>query len=358
MNLNEKALILIDGLLNLDYKHKRAIINLYNDIGEVLDDPDEAVFYLNQAVSNSAGNTFRLAVESNLYENLLNKYRERNIKVITEESKNYPSNLYALDFRPICLYVTGNESLLNNKRTFSIVGSRKTPIDITKITEDFSRELSNNGVTIITGVASGGDKSAIKGALSSGNLILVLASGHDYIKSEQNRDLIEKVIENGLVITEYPPEVPPRNYQYPVRNRIIAGLSNGTLIVSGSTVSGTRYTAEYALDYGKEVFAFPYAIRDKSGELCNFLIKNGAHLVTEVNDICEILGYDKITAKKVELNGEELEIYNYIVEGANTPDLIALKLSKKVYEIMPILSILELKKVIVKNSQNVYQIIK
>lgn len=358
MKNNELALIFLDGLLNLDYKHKRAIINLYDDVSQIFTNPDVACYYLKENVSTASANTFVSAIHNNFVAVLVKKYQERGITVITEESEGYPTELYPLSFRPICLYALGNVKLLNSNKKFSIVGSRKTAPHILKLTESIASDLSKNEIVIVTGVANGGDKSAIKGALESGNIICVLASGHDFIKSETNRDIIEKVIASGLVISEYPPEVPPKNYHYPIRNRIIAGLSSGTLIVSGTLTSGARHTADYALDYGKDVFAFPYGIGDLTGELCNNLIKDGAHLVVNVKDVSEVMGYALNESKKVRLTKEESEVYNLIIEGVKSPDQLSIKLDKKIYEVVPILTTLELKGVVVKNNSNEYTAIK
>ncbi|MBO5712899.1 MAG: DNA-protecting protein DprA [Clostridia bacterium] len=354
----ELALIFLDGFLNLDYKHKRAIINLYDDVSEIFTYPDEAIWYLSENVSKSASNTFNLALNSDYLNELLIKYDERGVIVVTEESENYPNRLIPLEFRPICLYAKGNVNLLNANKTFAIVGSRKTQVDVMRLTESFASDFVNNNVVIVTGVASGGDKSAIKGAIQSGKLILVTASGFDYVKSETNRDLIEKTMQNGLVISEYAPEIPPKNYYYPIRNRIIAGLGDGTLIVSGNLTSGTRHTADYSLDYGKEVFCFPYGIGDKTGELCNNLIKDGARLVTSINDVFEVMGYELVENKALNLTDVEREVYTLIGDGVNSPDLIAIKTGKKIFELIPLLSSLELKGVAVKNNRNEYTVLK
>lgn len=358
MNAKEQALVFLDGFLNLDYKHKRAIIDLYDDFADLFDNSDEAVYYLQNNVSASAANTFLAALNSDYLERLLEKYDERKVTVITEESDDYPCELYSLPFRPICLYAKGNIGLLKNKNKFAIVGSRKTAAYVLKLTEDFACELSSSGVTIVTGVASGGDKAAIKGAIKNENVICVMASGFDFIKSETNRDIIEKVADGGLLISEYPPEVPPKIYYYPIRNRIIAGLSGGVLITSGSVTSGARHTADYALDYGKEIFAFPYSLGDYSGELCNNLIKDGARLTTKIDDVAEVMGYKIDDEQKIELTDDEREVYDCIKNGVNFPSAISISINKKIYEIVPIITTLELKGVIVKNVNNEYTAIK
>ena len=227
-----------------------------------------------------------------------------------------------------------------------------------KLTQNFSNELSSFGVVIVTGVADGGDKSAILGAMESGNIISVLAGGFNSIDGERNKDLINKVAKNGLIISEYPPSVPPLAYHYPIRNRIIAGLSKGVLIVSGTLKSGARHTVDYALSYGKEIFAFPYSLGIPSGELCNKIIKDGAYLTDSVNDICEVCNFTKKEENNlVELTELEEIVFNEIKNGNIAVDDIIENTNLKVYEVLPILTTLELKGCIIKCSNNEYRIL-
>ncbi len=352
-NLDEKAIIFIDGFLNLDYKHKRAIIDLYNSPSELFSNPTKTTDYLKQNKLEKYASSILLAINNNFIDSLIEKYNERNITVVTERSEFYPSELVNLPINPICLYCKGNIELLNSENKFSIVGSRKSLPQYLKLTEEFSYSLSSSGIVIVTGVAVGGDLSAIKGAIDSSNLILVLAGGLDYIKSEVNRDYIISAINNGgLVISEYPPEVPTLAYHYPVRNRIIAGLSKGTLIISGDNKSGTRHTASFALDYGKEIFTFPYTLGTYGGELPNLLIKDGAYLVTELNDITDVLGFNFIKNKVVELTNEEKLVLEVIKNGRTLIDDIILETGLKIYELMPVITSLEIKGVIIKTGGN------
>ena len=226
--------------------------------------------------------------------------------------------------------------------------------NILKITEDYAKRLSESGVVIVTGVAGGGDLSAIKGAISSGNLICVSACGADNLHREFTRDYIKKVIDTCLLISEYPPRVVAMPYFYPFRNRIIAGLSSGTLVVSGNLKSGTRYTVNYALDYGKEVFAFPYGIGVTSGDLCNQVIKDGAYLVTDLSDITEVLGFEIGKEGEIELSQTETAVLTAIKSGKITVDDIIEEVGIKVYELIPTLTALEIKRLIVKNGAGEY----
>ena len=358
MTTEQKAIVFIDAFLNLDYKHKRAIIDLYDDIAELFSNANLAIDYLTVNCSPSTAKSFESALKNGFIEDVIEKYNNCGVKIITENSSEYPKRLKDLDFRPICLYAKGNIELLNSKKAFSIVGARKTQPLYLKLGEDFSNKLSSAGVTIVTGVAVGGDLSAIKGALDGKNVVCVLASGFNHVKSEYNRDYINKVIEKGLVITEYPIEVIARNYHYPIRNRIIAGLSDGTLIISGTKTSGCRHTANYALDYGKEVFAFPYAPNETSGELCNELLKDGARVVTQIEDITEIMGYRVDETLNLQLLGSEKVVYDLIKNGNNSVDDILSASNLKIYQLIPILTSLEIKGAIIKSDNVKYNVLK
>ncbi len=353
-NLNRNALILLDGFLNFEYKHKVKIIELYNDVGEIFENLEPAISYLNSVDCGLTSNALTTAINSGFVDDLLDNYAKNDVEVITIYDSEYPKRLIDLPFKPLCLYAKGNVKLLNAKNALSIVGSRKTLSEYSKITTNFASTFSKNGVVIITGVASGGDTAVINGALESGNMICVLASGFNYVDVEVNRELINKVIKSGLIISEYPLDVAPRNFRYPVRNRIIAGLGDGVLIVSGSLNSGTRHTASYALEYGKEVFCFPYSPHYEGGKLCNDLIKDGARLVTSEQDISEVLQIDMSVNNKVRLTSTEQLVYNAIKNGVTKVDDLCAELNLKVFMIMPIISSLEIKGLIVKGTASEY----
>ena len=332
---------------------------MYSSLCDLFTNPEIAISYLNENGLSKYVNSFLLAIKEDFVSKIIEKYEERGLIVITEVSENYPNELINLPINPICLYCLGNVNLLNEKRKFSIVGSRKSIPQYLKLSKEFSESLSSGGIVIVTGVAVGGDLSAIEGAINTGNLILTLAGGHDFIKSEINRDYILKAIEKGgLVISEYPPEVPALAYHYPVRNRIIAGLSQGVLIVSGDSKSGTRHTASFALDYGKEIFTFPYTLGTYGGELPNLLIKDGAYLVTSLDDIAEVLGYNLDSESKITLTEDEEKILNVIKNGKILVDDIVSSTNLKIFEIIPLLTSLEIKGVVVKCSGNEYTLAK
>ena len=193
----------------------------------------------------------------------------------------------------------------------AIVGTRNPSEYGTRVTKKFAEELSNKGICIISGLADGIDSYAHLGAKSGkGKTIAVLGGGFNYLYPEHNIKLYQEIInEGGCVITEYEPDEKYNPRYFPARNRIISGLSMGVLIIEGRYRSGSGITARFAIEQRKEVFCIPSDIDKKTGFIPNELIKNGAHLVTNVQDIIEYFPKEKIETK---LENDYLEIYKYI----------------------------------------------
>lgn len=333
----EKALIWLDSFSFLDYAKKSAIAALVKPRT-----PFDFSLCRKKIIS-VAGEEARAAAEDlGRLDKLLASYRKRGISCVTYHSKLYPENLKQTDEAPLVLYCKGNTKLLKNWRMLAIVGSRRTPPGILKLTENFAKNLSDI-FTVVTGIADGGDTAAIRGALESGNIISVQACGFDFVYPECNRALLAEVMKRGLAVTEYPPFVSPQKYYFPVRNRIIAGLAEGVLVVSGGLRSGTRHTARYAFNYGREVFAFPYSIGVSEGEGCNDIIKKGGNLVENLVDITAPFGINLTEKEEVSLTAAEEEVLNLLRGGEKHITELAVSLGKKTYELQPLLMMLEMK---------------
>lgn len=209
---------------------------------------------------------------------------------INIESKEYPIELKRIYNPPLKLYVLGNKELLHQK-AIAIVGSRNATEYGKKVALQFSNNLSTKGINIISGLAIGIDSYAHLGVLQSsnkGNTIAVLGSGLDKIYPKQNIELARNILKNGgCIITEYPLGTKPDKSHFPQRNRIISGLSKGTLIVEATTNSGAIITADFTLEQGKEVFVIPGNIYNINSIGTNNLIKQGAKLVTNYEEILE-----------------------------------------------------------------------
>lgn len=284
---------------------------------------------------------------------VLDGLERRNVTCVTVLSENYPQLLKRLPNSPLTLFCKGNTALLNT-RCFAIVGSRRTLPSILGECRKISGEVSSR-FTVVTGLADGADSAAIEGALPSGKVISVLANGFDHVYPAVNTGLFERVAQQGLVISEYPPKTAPKSYYFPVRNRIIAGLCEGTLVVSAGERSGALITAECAVEYDRNVFALPYTVGVASGEGCNKLIRNGAFLTRNTLDIFSVFGLDFKPKAAPPLTEFERKLYELIKdEGeAFVPD-VAEKLGVAPYKLIAPLSSLEIKGLVVRLGGNRY----
>lgn len=287
---------------------------------------------------------------------ILQSLQRRNIVCVTYLSENYPENLRQTPFPPIVLYCKGNTALLKT-RCFSVVGSRITTANVMAECKKISRELTQH-FTVVTGMADGADSAAIEGAVESGKIISVLAYGFDYCYPAFNDRLVKEVESKGLLITEHTPQIAPKAYLFPVRNRIIAGLSEGTLVVSAGEKSGALITAEYAAEYGRHLFVFPYNIGTASGAGCNSLIKKGGMLTENILDIFSAFGLDFKEPLKQPLTEDEQKLFGLIAEAGEifVPEA-AEKLGKMPFQLIPLLTSLEVKGLIVRLGGNRYAVI-
>lgn len=286
--------------------------------------------------------------------NILNGLAEKGVSCVTYFSDGYPETLKNIDTPPLVLYCKGNVSLLKSN-CFSVVGSRRSTANALALCKKISGELTQ-AFTVVTGIADGADSAALSGALPSGKVISVLAGGHGNIYPSANRRLAEEVAKNGLLISEYPPHMRAQKFNFPVRNRIIAGLSRGVLVVSAGEKSGALITANCALEYGREVFAFPYFPNTASGVGCNSLIKNGASLTENILDIFLSFGLDlKRSENTVTLSDVEKAVLDEIKksEAAFLP-AVAEKLQKPTFQLIPVLTSLEIKGLVVRLGGNRY----
>lgn len=216
-------------------------------------------------------------------EEQLQKAFEQSVKILTWDDPEYPTYLKAIDSAPPVLYIKGNYTLLFNQ-SFAIVGSRNASLNGIKFTRDISSDLGASGLNIISGLALGIDTAAHQGALDTGT-IAVLGGGIDTIYPKENAGLHNLIGEQGLLVSEFPFGTPPTAHHFPRRNRIIAGLSSGVLVVEARQQSGSMITANYANDFGRDVFAVPGFPYDPRSEGPNQLIMNGAYLVRNAEDI-------------------------------------------------------------------------
>jgi len=215
--------------------------------------------------------------------------QERGVEFIECTDDFYPERLKQIPARPILFYAKGNINLLKQQAMFAMVGARKATAYGTNAARDISRELALAGMTIVSGTALGIDSTAHEGALiARGKSIAVAACGLDVDYPKGNEELRRRLFRNSLVISEYPFNTPPNARNFPIRNRILSGMSLGVAIIEAQRhKSGSLITAGYAAEQGRDVFALPGDINRPFSKGTNDLIKNGAILLNGAEDILE-----------------------------------------------------------------------
>ncbi len=230
------------------------------------------------------------AVDEELIEGQIKLIEKFNVELVSIWDDAYPERLKEIYDPPIALFCRGNLDLLRGE-CIGIVGTR-TPTSYGKdIATEFSRELSQRNMTVVSGAAKGVD-SIVHGSClnASGKTIAVLGNGVDRVYPAENRKLYDDLVGNGLLISEFLMGSKPDAPNFPRRNRIISGLSLGTVVIEAAERSGSLITAYFALDQNREVFAIPGSIKSRQSQGTNQLIKQGAILVSSVEDIFEELG--------------------------------------------------------------------
>jgi len=266
-------------------------------------------------------------------DSILEKINKEKIKICTPEDNIYPKLLKEIYNPPELLYYKGNLET-NNELSLAIVGTRKFTNYGKQITEEITRKLVNNKIVIVSGLALGIDTLAHNTTLNTGGrTIAVLGTGIDSqsIYPSANKYLAEKIIQNkGAVISEFPLGTQPLRYNFPQRNRIISGLTLGTLVIEAGEKSGALITAQYALEQNREIFTIPGSIYSPSSIGTNNLIKQGARVVTQVEDILETLDLKSISSyidnKKIiaDTPEEEIIIANLKHEPVHIDELVRL----------------------------------
>jgi len=211
-------------------------------------------------------------------------------RLLTWDEPQYPARLREIYDPPPLLYVRGNIELLN-RHTISVVGARRPTPYGNQMAERLSKDLADRGLVVSSGLARGIDASAHKGALNSpaGATIGVLGCGIDVVYPKENKKIFEQIEQRGAIISEFPMGTFPAPQNFPIRNRIIAGMALGVVVVEGAQYSGSLITARLAMEFGREVFGVPGHVTQPSSFGPNQLIKQGAKLVTGWEDIVEEL---------------------------------------------------------------------
>ena len=284
----------------------------------------------------------------------LRKIEKYNARIITCHDPSYPLLLKEIYNPPLLLYIRGNDIPI--KQTFiSVVGSRNATHYGLKAAEKIGFGLAERGVGVTSGLARGIDSAAHWGCLrADGFTIAVLGTGIDMVYPATNKKLIKQIMERGVVISEFPMGTPPEPKNFPIRNRIISGLSRGVVVVEATKKSGSLITASLSLDQGREVFAVPGSINSFKSTGSHFLIKQGAKLIENVDDILdEIEISDKLFqegdilmdngSKYPDMNESEKQLHEMLGDYPIHIDQIVRLGTKDTGEVSSILMRMELK---------------
>ncbi len=350
MMLEQRDIIIwlnhIEGIIHKDIEH---LISYFYNIEEVWHADEKHIISALTDRSIISGKIIENRNEG-FVEKIFESLDDNNILPLTIYDSAYPSKLKNIYDPPYVIYVKGNK-IDFDMPLISIVGTRRATPYGKWAAHQFARELAKWGVGIISGLAMGIDTCGHKGALDgNGYTIGVLGCGLDQYYPASNRALMDEIFERCCIISEYCLGTPPLKYHFPARNRIVSGLSDGVIVIEAPEKSGALITADFALDQGKDVYALPGNINNIQSKGANKLIRDGARILLEVDDIIENLKYrypiDKIGEKqsiKDDLSDLEMRVFDVIKRNPINIDLIINETGIKASELNPILTILEIK---------------
>lgn len=270
--------------------------------------------------------------------------------IYTQDDERYPKAFFQLNDPPVCIYVMGK---LPDGDAIAMVGTRKaTPLGLS-LARSFGYDLARAGLVVVSGLADGIDQASQFGAMDAkGKTVSILGEGFNTLNNHK-KNLINQIITDGAVISEFPPDFPAANWTYPTRNRIIACLSKATLVIEAPKGSGALITSQFALELGKEVLATPGAPGVQSFVGCNKLIKDGAKLVDCVEDVLDVFGIKQENTQTDAMNEIENSIFDFC-EKPQLLDSIADHLGMNASAIMGYLTVMNLRGLISKTPGGFY----
>lgn len=354
--INIEELILLNTVENLGFKKLEKLLDVFQDTSRILKAKRSELLAVDGIDKELAERITQL--DKTKLSRELRIIEKMGVKVLSVFDDDYPENLKTIYSPPIVLYVKG-EIRPEDADAIAIVGTRLPSHYGMSTCENLAYQLASMGITVISGLARGIDTMAHKGAIKAGRTIAVLGSGLNYIYPPENKKLAEDICERGALISEFPMDIPPYRFNFPRRNRVISGLSLGVLVVEASERSGSLITANYALEENKEVFAVPGQVSSTRSVGSNNLIKQGAKLVENVDDIIiEIearLKYRDVsqrerkeskTVSDVLLTDDEKRIKSFLSHEPLYIDELARKSNISLRKISSLLLSLELKNVV------------
>lgn len=375
-NENEKALILL-SLFDLSLQKEKEVLSLFEfpkDLVEKFEEYESQInaIFVKGMKTESQEKDFgykrhkivsqiKQAILQDRISQFIDDLNKKNIRVVTPYSDLYPKKLFDLEMPPFTLFCIGDVSLFETD-SIGIVGTR-TPTPYGRIiTEKFAKGLSENGFTIVSGLASGVDTISHKTTLDNGGkTISVLGGGFEHIFPTFNTNLARQIAHEGLLVSEYRPDFKPALYTFPQRNRIIAGLSLGILITEAGEKSGSLHTKEFALDLGREIFVVPGNITSPMSKGTNRLIRSaqGACVLDYEDIVCV---FNKKVVKSVsvlpkQLTFDETAVVKELETGEKSFEELIELTKMETKNLNPLLTLLEIKGVIKQLPGNRYMVI-
>jgi len=356
---DEIALIFLSQFDFITSKKFADICSYFESPEEILTCSDDEFFLLRDILKNNYKKVNEKRKQFNK-EEFFQKLNKRGIFCLTLFSENYPEKLKKLEHPPYVLFCVGNIKLLN-KKALAVVGARNPSVYGKLVTEKFVKEVAKNDIVIVSGLATGIDKFSHESALEvNGGTIAVMGGGFDHIFPAMNINLAREIAKKGLIVTEYYVDFAPTKYTFPVRNRIIAGLSDAILIPEARKDSGSLYTMEYGLEIGVDTMCVPGNINSELSYSTNDLIKKGtAQCVTTPEDVLMHFGITKNSKikkeKKLEqYSMEESLIINCLKDGSKSVDYLQEKTGYSIQTLNISLTSLEIRGIIKRLAGNEY----
>jgi DNA processing protein len=283
--LDKERLIFLHHCEGLNWQHLNKIIKIDTDLKQVFSmSVREIMIEFN--LSEQIANRLYHHVNQQSIHYIMNQLKKFSISAVTQFDKEYPSSLRSIFDPPWVIYGKGDMRLLENKKILSVVGTRTPSSEGLDALKKVILPLIQDSWIVVSGLAKGIDTYAHELCINNGsNTAAVLGSGLECIYPKENCKLAEQISKQGILLSEFPPLTPPRRWHFPLRNRIISGLSKATLVAEARTKSGSLITADQALEQGRDVFAIPGSILQECSAGTNYLIQNGAKLVMCADDI-------------------------------------------------------------------------
>ncbi len=351
--LKNKYWIAFSSIENIDSAFILRLYNYFGDIETAYNAPEKE-FKNIDGLSIKKAENFVTARKTIDIEKTYAEIEKRKLAYLTYEDENYPQLLKQIYNPPAVLYYKGDLNRINFNKTLAVVGSRKASSYSKDALKLVLSGLKNTDITIISGLASGIDTTAHNLAIEYGlKTIGVIASGFDYTYPASNKTLYENIInEHGIIFTEYYPTFEPLKYRFPQRNRIVSGLSYGTLVAEASLKSGALITANLALEQGRDLMCIPGLITNPNTQGIYQLLKNGASLVTNTDDILNILNWEANKqeqlnlASTIDLTEEETTILSLLEIEEKNFDELQQQSKMDIETLLTNLTLLELKGII------------